>query len=133
VKLALDDFGTGYSSLSYLSTLPIDTIKVDPVFIANLDRDPSGHPILAAIIQLAHGLGITVVSEGVETLEQQEELIRLGSDRSQGFYFAHPMPALTLDALIQCSLDGGSPHLPISAPRAGRGRSPVPPAPAKTA
>jgi diguanylate cyclase (GGDEF)-like protein len=133
VKLALDDFGTGYSSLSYLSTLPIDTIKVDPVFIVNLHRDPSGHPILAAIIQLAHGLGITVVSEGVETLEQQEELIRLGSDRSQGFYFAHPMPALTLDALIQCSRDEGSPHLPISAPRAGRGRSPVPPARARTA
>jgi diguanylate cyclase (GGDEF)-like protein len=133
VKLALDDFGTGYSSLSYLSTLPIDAIKVDPVFIANLDRDPLGHPILAAIIQLAHGLGITVVSEGVETLEQQEELIRLGSDCAQGFYFAHPMPALTLDALIQCSLDGGSPRLPISAQRVGRVAGPVPPARAKTA
>ncbi len=132
VKLALDDFGTGYSSLSYLSTLPIDTIKVDPVFIANLDRNPSGHPILAAIIQLAHGLGITVIAEGVETLEQQEQLISLGSDRSQGFYFAHPMAALTLDALIQCSLDGRSPLLPISAPRVGRRRSPLPPARANT-
>jgi diguanylate cyclase (GGDEF)-like protein len=133
VKLALDDFGTGYSALSYLSALPIDTIKVDPVFIANLDRDPAGHPILAAIIQLAHGLGITVVSEGVETVEQQEELIRLGSDCSQGFYFAHPMPALTLDALIQCSLEEGSPHLPVSAPRAGRRFSPGSPARANTA
>jgi diguanylate cyclase (GGDEF)-like protein len=106
VNLALDDFGTGYSSLSYLQTLPIDSIKIDQSFIANLDGGPADHPIVTAIIHLAHGLGMTVVSEGVETAEQQMRLIKLGSDYCQGFYFAHPMPVLGLDALIQESADG---------------------------
>jgi diguanylate cyclase (GGDEF)-like protein len=114
VKLALDDFGTGYSSLSYLQTLPIDTLKVDRSFIWKLDGDPAGSTILTAIIQLAHGLGMTVVSEGVETAEQRQQLSALGSDFCQGFYFAHPMPALRLDALIQYSGNGVSPQLPVS-------------------
>ncbi len=67
VKLALDDFGTGYSSLGYLKTLPIDTIKVDQKFIAKLNCGARQSEIVTAIIQLAHGLGMTVVSEGVET------------------------------------------------------------------
>jgi diguanylate cyclase (GGDEF)-like protein len=114
VKLALDDFGTGYSSLSYLQTLPIDTLKVDRSFIWKLDGDPAGSTILTAIIQLAHGLGMTVVSEGVETAEQRQQLSALGSDFCQGFYFAHPMPALRLDALIQYSGNGVNPQLPVS-------------------
>ena len=67
VNLALDDFGTGYSSLSYLQTLPIDTIKIDQSFITGLDGNRANQTILIAIIELAHGLGMTVVSEGVET------------------------------------------------------------------
>ena len=114
VKLALDDFGTGYSSLSYLKTLPTDTIKIDQSFITNLGADPAGQIILTAIIQLAHGLGMTVVSEGVETAEQHQQLSALGSDSCQGFYFAHPMPAPSLDYLIQHSGNGSNPHLPIS-------------------
>jgi diguanylate cyclase (GGDEF)-like protein len=100
VKLALDDFGTGYSSLSYLMTLPIDTIKIDRSFIANLGVDSASHTIVAAIIQLAHGLGMTVVSEGVETAEQRQELIDLGCDACQGFYFGRPAPASTLETLL---------------------------------
>jgi diguanylate cyclase (GGDEF)-like protein len=112
VKLALDDFGTGYSSLSYLNTLPIDTIKIDQSFITNLDADLTSHTVLAAIIQLAHGLGMTVVSEGVETAKQQQQLTELGSDACQGFYFAYPMRASSLDILIQHQANESNPHLP---------------------
>jgi EAL domain-containing protein (putative c-di-GMP-specific phosphodiesterase class I) len=101
VKLALDDFGTGYSSLGYLTTLPIDSIKIDRTFTAKLTHEPDSHRIVTAIIQLAHSLGMTVVSEGVETAGQHHELTQLGSDSCQGFYFARPMPATSLNTLIQ--------------------------------
>ena len=109
VKLALDDFGTGYSSLGYLSSLPIDTIKVHQSFIAKLSDDPGSQTILAAIIGLAHGLRMTVVCEGIETAEQHDLVIKLGSDFCQGFYFAKPMPAPKLDALIQRQADEALP------------------------
>jgi diguanylate cyclase (GGDEF)-like protein len=112
VKLALDDFGTGYSSLSYLNTLPIDTIKIDRAFIGTLSDEPNTHTIVGAIIELAHGLGMTVVAEGVETAEQHHQLTRLGSDSCQGFYFARPMRASSLDALFGPQGDGDSPRLP---------------------
>jgi diguanylate cyclase (GGDEF)-like protein len=112
VKLALDDFGTGYSSLGYLNTLPIDAIKVDHTFIARVTDDPSSHRIVTAIITLAHSLEMTVVCEGVETAQQQHELIQLGSDACQGFYFARPMPAATLDTLIQHQAKDGDSRLP---------------------
>jgi diguanylate cyclase (GGDEF)-like protein len=115
VKLALDDFGTGYSSLGYLKALPIDTIKVDQTFIANLDGDPASCTILTAIIQLAHELGLTVVSEGVETAQQQQRLTTLGSDFCQGFYFARPMRAVSLDRLIQHNGNGNNPCFPLPA------------------
>jgi diguanylate cyclase (GGDEF)-like protein len=101
VKLALDDFGTGYSSLGYLTTLPIDSIKIDRTFTAKLTKDPDSQRIVTAIIQLAHSLGMTVVSEGVETASQHHELTQLGSDSCQGFYFARPMPATSLTTFIQ--------------------------------
>jgi diguanylate cyclase (GGDEF)-like protein len=111
VNLALDDFGTGYSSLSYLQTLPIDTIKIDRSFLAGLDGKPADYTILTAIIQLAHGLGMTVVAEGVETAEQHQRLTTLGSDCCQGFYFAHPLPAPALESLIHGD-DAANPLLP---------------------
>ena len=100
VRLALDDFGTGYSSLGYLETLPIDTIKIDQTFIAKLSGDPGRQTIVRSIIQLAHGLGMTVVAEGVETVEQHETLTKLGADACQGFYFARPMSALAINTLV---------------------------------
>ena len=115
VKLALDDFGTGYSSLGYLSSLPIDTIKVHQSFIAKLSDDPGSQTILAAIIGLAHGLRMTVVCEGIETAEQHDLVIKLGSDFCQGFYFAKPMPAPKLDALIQRQADESTARLPALA------------------
>jgi len=105
VKLALDDFGTGYSSLGYLDSLPIDTIKIDQTFIAKLTADPGQHTIVSSIIQLAHGLGMTVVAEGVETVEQHHALTKLGADACQGFCFARPMPARAITALIHRSAD----------------------------
>lgn len=78
VKLALDDFGTGYSSLSYLQTLPINTIKIDRSFVANLNNRPPNHTIVIAILQLAHGLKMTVVAKGVDTPEQHRQLSKLG-------------------------------------------------------
>jgi len=101
VRLALDDFGTGYSSLSYLKQFPVDIVKIDQMFVADLGRDPASLSIVAAVVQLAHGLGMTVVAEGVETAEQYQELNRLGCDFCQGFYFARPMPAARLETLIQ--------------------------------
>ena len=112
IKLALDDFGSGYSSLGYLNTLPIDTIKVDQKFIAKLTAEPGSQIIVSAIIQLAHGLGMTVVAEGVETVKQRNEVAALGSDACQGFYFAKPMLASSLDALIRGQTDGNNPRLP---------------------
>jgi diguanylate cyclase (GGDEF)-like protein len=91
VKLALDDFGTGYSSLSYLKRFPVDTVKIDQTFIADMQEDDASTAIVAAIIALAHRLEISVVAEGVETAEQGAEIVRLGGEASQGFYFGRPM------------------------------------------
>jgi diguanylate cyclase (GGDEF)-like protein len=116
VKLALDDFGTGYSSLGYLRRFPVDTVKVDREFVANLAHDPASHTIVTAVIGLAHGLGMTVVSEGVETAEQHRELTALGCDSCQGFYFARPMSASSLDALIRHRVEGSEWRLPALVP-----------------
>jgi diguanylate cyclase (GGDEF)-like protein len=112
VRLALDDFGTGYGGFTYLKQLPIDTIKIDQSVITNLDGTEADHAILIAIIQLAHGLGMTVVAEGVETPDQHEQLATLGSDCCQGFYFARPMSAENIDSLIHVD-KRGSLHLPL--------------------
>jgi diguanylate cyclase (GGDEF)-like protein len=120
VKLALDDFGSGYSSLGYLNALPIDTIKVDQSFIATLTDDPRSERIVAAIIGLAHSLGLAVVSEGVETAKQHHDLTRLGADSCQGFYFAKPMPAINLRTLMRRQRQNGSTMLPVTAPTTPR-------------
>ena len=100
VNLALDDFGSGYSSLGSLNTLPIDTIKIDQTFIAKLNEQPGSREVIAAIIALAHSIGMTVVCEGIETDQQHHQVIELGTDFCQGFYFAEPMVAAHVDDLI---------------------------------
>jgi len=112
VKLALDDFGTGYSSLSYLLQFPVDIVKIDQIFVAGLGHEEANQSIVSAIIQLAHGLGLTVVAEGVETAEQYQALVQLGSDSCQGFYFAHPMSGGKIDALIERRVGGSNQLLP---------------------
>lgn len=112
VNIALDDFGTGYSSLGYLDGLPIDTLKIDRTFIATLSHHAESQTIVTAIIQLAHSLGMTAVSEGVETIEQHQQVVGLGCDSCQGFYFARPMHATKLDRLLQYHADRSNPLLP---------------------
>ena len=92
--LALDDFGTGYSSLSYLKQFPVDIVKIDQSFIKDVARDQSSQAIVSKTIELAHLLDLTVVSEGIETLEQHEVIAGLGSDFCQGFYFGRPLSHL---------------------------------------
>jgi len=100
VGLVLDDFGTGYSSLSYLRRLPLNTIKIDRSFIDGLDSDDANLPIVQAVIALAHGLGIEVVAEGIETAGQLARLRELVCDRGQGYYYARPQPPEQLKALL---------------------------------
>ena len=104
VRVAIDDFGTGYSSLAYLRHLPIDTVKVDRTFIADLGQ-PLGAPhfalaLVQAIVSIAQTLDLEVVAEGVETAAQAELLGSLGVHLGQGYYFAKPMPASELQALF---------------------------------
>ncbi len=84
----LDDFGTGYSSLGYLNEFPLGQLKLDRTFTAELARDPRSAKIVAATIDMARALGMTVVAEGVETVDQLDVLKRLGCDYAQGFLFA---------------------------------------------
>jgi diguanylate cyclase (GGDEF)-like protein len=93
VKLALDDFGTGYSSLSYLMKLPFDKLKIDQSFILNLKTETKGTAIVAAIINMAHSLGMQVIAEGVEQREHMQTLLQMHCDHVQGFYISRPMPA----------------------------------------
>jgi diguanylate cyclase (GGDEF)-like protein/PAS domain S-box-containing protein len=92
VTTAIDDFGTGFSSLSYLSTLPIDTLKIDRSFIVGMTDTPHGRALVSAIINLAHALQLKVVAEGVKTKEQRSMLQLLRCDEMQGFLFSKPVP-----------------------------------------
>ncbi|MBV8958647.1 MAG: EAL domain-containing protein [Actinobacteria bacterium] len=96
VRLAIDDFGTGYSSLSYLRRFPVDIVKIDRSFVSELGFDPAADAIVAAIVNLSHALGLSVVGEGVEEEEQLVALRALRADRAQGFYWSRPV---TPDAL----------------------------------
>ncbi|MBX5439914.1 MAG: EAL domain-containing protein [Solirubrobacteraceae bacterium] len=92
VKLAIDDFGTGWSSLGHLRRFPLDAVKLDRSFVSGLDREPQDVSIAAAIISLAHALGLSTVAEGIETDQQLAVLATLGCDLGQGYLFAPPGP-----------------------------------------
>jgi diguanylate cyclase (GGDEF)-like protein len=100
VHLSIDDFGTGYSSLSYLKQFEVDSLKVDRSFVRGLGRDPQDSSIVTAVVNLAHGLGLTAVAEGVETESQRVWLHDLGCDLGQGFHFSPPRPAEALDLVV---------------------------------
>lgn len=104
ITLAIDDFGTGFSSLSRLRTLPVETLKIDQSFVRELPASASSVAIVNTIIELAHGLAMTAVAEGVETTEQRQCLQSLGCRVMQGFLFARPMPAAGFDRWLQALL-----------------------------
>jgi diguanylate cyclase (GGDEF)-like protein len=93
VKVWLDDFGTGFSGLSHLRRVPVDGVKIDRSFVADVLRDPDDLALTSAIIAMAHSLGITVVAEGIETEGQYAILRERGCDQGQGFWLGRPMPA----------------------------------------
>jgi EAL domain-containing protein (putative c-di-GMP-specific phosphodiesterase class I) len=105
-KLAIDDFGVGYSSLTHLKRFPIDTLKVDRSFIRDLPQDPEDRAITEAIIAMGKSLKLTVVAEGVETLEQQNFLHDHACDEMQGFFFSKPIAGGEFAELLRKHIKG---------------------------
>ncbi|UKE45960.1 putative bifunctional diguanylate cyclase/phosphodiesterase [Xanthomonas cerealis] len=100
VKVWLDDFGTGFSGLSHLRQVPVDGVKIDKSFVADLQRDPDDLALTTAIIAMAHSLGITVVAEGIEQEVQFELLRERGCELGQGFWLSHPLSAAEFRKLL---------------------------------
>jgi diguanylate cyclase (GGDEF)-like protein len=103
IKISIDDFGVGYSSLSYLRRLPVDRLKIDRSFVANMNRNFSDSMIVRSIIELAHNLGLEVIAEGVETQEQYTQLAEWGCNAAQGYFISRPLPADQLADWIRIS------------------------------
>ena len=100
VRIAIDDFGTGYSSLSYLSRLPIDVLKIDRSFIADIGTSRQAAALVRSIVKIGQTLHLETVAEGVETEEQLDRLVRLGAKLGQGYLFARPLAAHDLATLL---------------------------------
>jgi len=123
VKIAVDDLGTGHSALSRLKQFPVDTVKIERDFVADLEGNVASRLIVGAVVGLAHGLGMKVVAEGVATVGQRDEVAKLECDFSQGFYFAHPQPADAIDDMVS-TLDTLPRPLGPASKRATRARHP---------
>jgi diguanylate cyclase (GGDEF)-like protein len=121
VAIALDDFGTGYSALAYLNLFPLDVLKLDRAFLREIHLDRSAARIVSAVVAMAHGLGLTVVAEGVDSEEQVPVLREMGCDQIQGFLYA---PALSADAASLLLAHSGTgklaPVVPFAAGSLGR-------------
>ena len=103
IQVAIDDFGTGYSALSYLKKFDIDYLKIDQSFIRDLATDQSDMALSEAIIVMAHKLGLKVIAEGVETMEQKRLLQEAGCDYGQGYLFSRPLPSSEFEAMLRAN------------------------------
>jgi EAL domain-containing protein (putative c-di-GMP-specific phosphodiesterase class I) len=101
VRVALDDFGTGYSSLRYLTRLPVDILKLDRCFVAELNGGPERAAVAEAVIRLSQILHMDAIAEGIEEPEQANELILLGYHNAQGYYFARPLEPDEIEAFLR--------------------------------
>ena len=101
VRVAIDDFGTGYSSLSRLSELPVDMLKIDRSFVAQLTTSGAGRTLVETIIALGKAFNMTTLAEGVETAEQLEMLAHMGCDQSQGYLHSRPLAAADLEPMLK--------------------------------
>jgi diguanylate cyclase (GGDEF)-like protein len=101
VRLSIDDFGTGYSSLAYLKKLPVQEIKIDRSFVADLDRDEADVTIVRSTIDMAHHMGLAVVAEGIETEAVSLRLRSFGCDQAQGYLYSRPLPAAEFIAWLE--------------------------------
>lgn len=108
VALVIDDFGTGWSSIARLGDLPVGAIKIDRTFVHRLGADPRAEGVLAAIIQLAHALGLVTVAEGVDSAEVLARVTDLGCDVAQGFHLSQPVPAVELPGVLAAPPPGAA-------------------------
>jgi EAL domain-containing protein (putative c-di-GMP-specific phosphodiesterase class I) len=99
--ISIDDFGTGYSSLNYLKRFPVDKLKIDRSFVADIGLHPDNAAVVKAIVTLGHSLGTRVNVEGIETREQLDFIIAQGVDEAQGYYFSRPVPADDFAQLVR--------------------------------
>jgi EAL domain-containing protein (putative c-di-GMP-specific phosphodiesterase class I) len=109
ISLAMDDFGTGYSSLSYLRKNPFDMLKVDRSFVSGLMLDPADAELVNTAVLMAHGLGLEVVAEGVETEDQLNQLRNMQCEYAQGYLFSRPLAAEPFSQYLRDSFNKKSP------------------------
>jgi EAL domain-containing protein (putative c-di-GMP-specific phosphodiesterase class I) len=112
VRLALDDFGTGYSSLGFLRTFPVDSVKIDRAFLADVPQDRDASLLVDSIILMCAALGKKVVAEGIENEGQRDYLVRAGCSTLQGYHFSRPLAAADIPAFAQRLRDSGDRHTP---------------------
>jgi EAL domain-containing protein (putative c-di-GMP-specific phosphodiesterase class I) len=115
IKLQIDDFGTGYSSFNYLQRLPVSTIKIDSIFIANMKTGNNNTEIVRSIIGMARSLGMGAIAEGVETAEQMAELQEINCESGQGFYISRPVSSAIGREILRRSSGTGQLTMPLFA------------------